>query len=352
MGKLSRTVALAFGAVFLAGCAIPQPPSALPDKIEIPKGDIKKYKKMGFNEFMRSLPVSYSLKEKREIDINCRKIRPKHKRMCSFLARPVVEDFMKQIQRELEIFCVAKGGYISDKTKTWEERRRAGGFFVRSCKRDGEDFFGYVSKSDYIKILTPEYFKLPFEVFVPDPYIEYAKKIGLEIEEKERYFVLKGERDKLNNFLIYGGAAAYEEEGVYFGVKNFIDEFVDSVLFPNYRSVPKKFYKRLKSLKNQSKDITKRILFEDYPNLSKKNNRRYVYAVSYINVRFFGTPIVIPMTAYDEYYSHILIFKADKWKKTFDKIANASKPLIDEYRKILKDASVTPSVPKDEEFSY
>jgi len=58
------------------------------------------------------------------------------------------------------------------------------------------------------------------------------------------------------------------------------------------------------------------------------------------------------MIAHDNNYSHVLIFKSGKWKTTFDKIANASKPLIDKYRKILKDTSVAPSVPKDEEFSY
>ena len=186
------------GTLLLTGCALPKAPNqTTPQMIDIPKGDLQKYAQIDFDSFLRGLPISCSLRDSRVVNLTCNTIRPEQPNICNkLLALHVVTDFMKQVSREMERYCVAQGGYMEDKIKSQEDRKKARGNVVMSCKKNGEDFFGYVTNFEHVEVLTPQYFILPFDVFTAEPYLVSATKYGLSVADRGQYFELAGSKAK------------------------------------------------------------------------------------------------------------------------------------------------------------
>lgn len=330
------------GTLLLMGCALPKAPNGVPQIVDIQKGDLQKYAQTDFNEFLRGLPLAYDLRDKRVVNITCNAIRPEQPNICNkLLALHVVTDFMKQVTREMERYCVAQNGYIEDKIKSQEDRKKARGNVVMSCKKNGEDFFGYVTNYQHIEVLMPQYFALPFDVFTQDPYLQAAQKYGLSIVDKGQYFDVSGAR--ANEFWAKENNK-YREEGSNFSFARFCTMVGDEALFPWNHRMAQNTQSRIHKLKEQADKITQNIVLMDYPVFNQ------VAHISSLSVDFFGVGTVIPLKALTK-DGHILIFKAKEWRPTFEKIVSSNTNLIQEYRSLIENVG-TANVTKDETFTY
>ena len=330
------------GTLLLMGCALPKAPNGVPQIVDIQKGDLQKYAQTDFNEFLRGLPLAYDLRDKRVVNITCNAIRPEQPNICNkLLALHVVTDFMKQVSREMERYCVAQGGYMEDKIKSQEDRKKARGNVVMSCKKNGEDFFGYVTNFEHVEVLTPQYFILPFDVFTAEPYLESAKKYGLSVVDRGQYFEISGARasefwTKENN--------KYREEGSNLSFARFCTLLADEALFPWNHRMAQNTQSRIHEIKGQADKITQNIVLMDYPVFNQ------VAHISSLSVDFFGVGTVIPLKALTK-DGHVLIFKVKEWRPTFEKIVSSNTNLIQEYRSLIENVG-TVNVTKDETFTY
>lgn len=331
------------GTLLLTGCALPKAPNqTTPQMIDIPKGDLQKYAQIDFNSFLRGLPVSYSLSDRRVVNLTCNTIRPEQPNICNkLLALHVVTDFMKQVSREMERYCVAQGGYMEDKIKSQEDRKKARGNVVMSCKKNGEDFFGYVTNFEHVEVLTPQYFILPFNVFTAESYLESAKKYGLSVADRGQYFELAGSKAKE-----YWAKEndKYREESSFYPFLRFPNMISDYALFPYNNRMPQGTQNQIHTLKEQAYQNTKSVILTDYPIFSE------IVYLSSVKTDFFGVGTVIPLKAFTK-EGTVLIFKAKNWQPTFEKIVASNAHLVQDYHSVIANIGTT-NILRDETFTY
>ena len=349
--KILITVAVAGG--LFSGCALPEPPSAFPKVPEVQKGELSKYKTMSFEEFLDSLPITYTTNRTREIPIRCNNIKPEHPKMCNPLVMPMLGDFFRGLKRETERYCLAKDGYLVDRkdemikkylAKNEVEKaaklKAAKGWDGYSCKIDGKDYFGYVSSGAYLQFYTPKYFQSVFDVFTAEPYLKIAKEEGLNIKEHPKYYEISGENAK--KLLYY---ELYIEESRSTRAYNFKKDFSKDVLFSYaYRIRDKEIYEKVHELSKKAEEIVETRINEDYPILGDLDVR------DDLNIKIEGNFwIKIPFKA--EKNGKVLIFKPKEWEPTFKKIMDDATPLLEEYYRLVTENTST-FVPDSEMLNY
>lgn len=364
-------VSMVIAGTFFTGCALPQPPSAA-EYPRVKKGDLEDYKNMSFNDFLKTLPITYPSDVTRKIKLGCKNINPQNPIACTPLGKYKNIAFYSDVSRELERFCIAKGGYLKSREderieelqkeeKVMKElgadkkeidelihkeikkmKEYKGKLDAHTCKLNNQSYFMYVRIMDSMQIATPNWFKSPFEAFTAEPYLRIAKEKGLKIKEYPQYFEISGGEsiyDVLNPEL-------FIEEGIRGEPSFFKEDFIRLVLFENFNYLEIETARKARPILNKAQKIVNEIIEAKYPIFKELD---YLEPLNMkIDERLW---VIIPYKALTKDKKRALLFKPKVWEPIYKQIMEDTKPLLKEYYKLVKqDKSL--EIVDDQMFNY
>lgn len=330
-------------------------PGSNPEDLpKIQKGDLNKYKNMSFDEFIRSLPIVYSIDRTRYLPLTCKNIKTDNPYVCGIITGMGSASFFKDIKREMERFCVAKGGYLKNlqdetieklikegKSEDAKRLQSSKSMNIQTCKIDGKNYFGYSGGDFEINIATPNFYKSPFDTFTAEPYLTIAKEKGLNIKEYPMYFEISG--DKAKELLHY---ERYIELGRIDEAFKFKTRFAKDVLFRNsylFRDI--EISRKASMIIKKAEPIIEEKLYQIYPFFRELE---YLTSLDIQLDEFLWAKIPYMATTRS---GKVLILKPKEFKLIYKNILQDTTPLLEEFYKLVTE-NTSLYVPDREMFNY